>query len=155
MDRCDNQSVGVIVKNAGEYLLLERAKFPWGLAPPAGHIDDHGSEIDTAVAEVFEEVGIQLSLNSLVKVIDRRRIENHCRRPGGNYHNWTVFMAESENKETTASIDETNGLIWATAIDLQKLAENTRNTAPNQINQNSKILEKVWLDFFVELEIIQ
>lgn len=155
MDICDNQSVGVIVQNSGEFLLLQRAKFPWGLAPPAGHIDDHGSAIEAALAEVYEEVGIELPINSLIKVIDYRRINNVCRRPGGDYHNWTVFIAESETRETKASADETDGLLWISSTGLQYLANDTRNFDPNNVNQKSKVLEKIWLDFFVELEIIK
>jgi len=67
---CDNKSVGVIVQNdGGDILLLHRARFPFGMAPPAGHIDDHGSPEQAAVTEVFEEVGLTLPIDlSLIHI---------------------------------------------------------------------------------------
>ena len=155
MSTCDNQSVGVIVQNSGEFLLLQRAKFPWGLAPPAGHIDEHGTPEQAATAETYEEVGIELPLSSLVKVIANRRIDNKCRRSGGEYHDWTVFTAESSTRETVASEEETNGLYWLNSEQLQDLADYTRSTDPSNVNQKSRILEKVWLDFFVDLKFVR
>ena len=57
-NQCDNTSVGMIVRNdKDELLLIERKNEPYGFAPPAGHVDDHGSFEDAARAELEEEVG--------------------------------------------------------------------------------------------------
>jgi 8-oxo-dGTP pyrophosphatase MutT (NUDIX family) len=56
---CDNTSVGVIITNeANEFLMFERATFPPGLAPVAGHVDTHGTLRQAAETEVREEVGL-------------------------------------------------------------------------------------------------
>ncbi len=38
---CDNKVVGIIVLRDNKMLLIERKKFPFGFAPPAGHLDDN------------------------------------------------------------------------------------------------------------------
>src|SRR5215207_2812720 len=82
---CDNRSVGVVVRNtAGMLALLTRRKFPIGIAPPAGHVDDHGNSEQAAIEEVSEEIGVTLALSGLKRTtIANRRVENVCRRPGG------------------------------------------------------------------------
>jgi NUDIX domain len=66
--QCDNTSVGVVIRDAeGRFALLKRAKFPVGIAPAAGHIDDHGSPEQAALDEVREELGIVLTLDELKK----------------------------------------------------------------------------------------
>lgn len=35
---CDHTSVGMFVWRGGKLLLIERAKFPFGFAVPAGHL---------------------------------------------------------------------------------------------------------------------
>ncbi len=148
IERCDNKSVGVIISNnSGELLLIDRAKFPFGLAAPAGHVDQHGSPEQTAINEVLEEVGINLSINSLVKVIENRRIQNKCRRPEGDYHDWTVFAAQTNINEITPSLDETRGAKWYSNIELQEIAQNTIN----EKTDDNKVFEAIWLDFLIEL----
>src|SRR5487761_1087297 len=90
---CDHTSVGVIIHDQmGSLALLKRAKFPVGIAPAAGHIDDHGSPEQAARDEVYEELGIKVT--DLAKTsISNRRVENKCRREGGDYHYWYVFEA--------------------------------------------------------------
>ncbi len=38
---CDNKSVGIIVWRDNKVLLIERKKFHFGFALPAGHLDDN------------------------------------------------------------------------------------------------------------------
>ena len=149
---CDNKSVGVIVKNLkGNMLLIERARFPFALAPPAGHIDDHGSSLDAAVQEVFEEVGISLGKEGLVHVVKNRCIENRCRR-GGAFHDWDVYEATIASNVFTPSSEETSGARWYTPVQLRRLAGKTRRHA--NVGQRSDLLEAVWLDFFSELDLV-
>jgi 8-oxo-dGTP pyrophosphatase MutT (NUDIX family) len=43
-------------------LLIERRQFPFGFAPPAGHVDDGETYIDAACRELQEEVGLEAPL---------------------------------------------------------------------------------------------
>jgi len=90
--KCDNFSVGVIIKNSkDELLLIEREKFPHGFALPAGHIDAFSSPEACAIGEVKEEVG--LDINNL-KLLYEGEHRNVCRRKGGNHHYWYVYEAD-------------------------------------------------------------
>lgn len=146
---CDHKSVGVIIQNEkGDVLLLDRARFPFGLAPPAGHVDDHGSLEQTAIDETFEEVGLRVS--DLEKVIEERRVDNVCRRFGGDYHMWTVFTAAEATGDIIPNSDETKGASWRSLVDLQNLAQQTRER-----KVGAQTLEPIWLDFFSELGLIK
>ena len=73
---CDNKSVGVIIQNPeGEVALLRRAKFPVGMAPVAGHVDEHGSPEQAAIDEAAEEVGLHISLSGLRSTIIQARLQ--------------------------------------------------------------------------------
>lgn len=72
---CDHMSVGVLIQNdAGEYLMFERATAPAWIAPPAGHVDDHGEAEDAARAEMSEEVGLTVAepVQSHLACLDER-----------------------------------------------------------------------------------
>ena len=148
---CDHKSVGVIIKNPNdEILLLNRARYPFGLAAPAGHIDDHGSPEQAAVEEVFEEVGLTIPISGLIKVIDHRRINNWCRRQNGDHHIWTVYQANDVVGNITASLDETRGAFWHSRADLQYITDaSRRHTKPARAG--NQLFEPIWLDFFTEL----
>ena len=157
MDKhCDNKSVGVIVRNQeNELLLINRAKFPYGWASPAGHVDEHGTAEETAVAELKEETGLEISASALVKVIDNRRIDNKCRRLGGDHHYWTVFMVDAPTKIQFANNpDEVRDMAWFSKAKLEELAAQTRAIANPEEKHRSHILEQIWLDFFVELKLL-
>lgn len=149
---CDNTSVGVIIQNeAREVLLMNRARFPFGLAAPAGHIDTHGSPEQTATAEVYEEVGLYIPLSGLEKLIDARKVDNKCRRKGGDHHIWTVFSARNISGHIVASKDETKGAGWYAPEVLQVLADRTRQSTGKETHVGAQVLELIWLDFFTEL----
>lgn len=147
MERCDHTSVGVIIRNpADEILLLNRARFPWGYAPPAGHIDAHGSPAQAAIQEVYEEVGLVLPVTGLQRVISERSLANRCRRPGGDYHRWTVYTAHTTAVDLTPSSTETRGARWWSP-------EAVTTLATDPVGERER-LENIWLDFFQELGII-
>ena len=152
---CDNKSVGVIIRNTqNKVLLIDRARFPFGLAAPAGHIDEHGSEAQTAIQEVFEEVGLMLPLVGLRKVISSRRIENTCRRLGGDYHDWTVFMADGITGTPVSNNDEIINSNWYSPRELQVLADKSVSFKGIQIEKGQQLLEPIWLGFLSELGIV-
>jgi 8-oxo-dGTP pyrophosphatase MutT (NUDIX family) len=154
---CDNTSVGVIIKNQkGEIMLIERALGAVGNAPPAGHIDQHGTPEQAAIDEVREEVGLIVSLNDLrATPIHGRRTENKCRRIGGDHHAWSVYEADKFEGRLQPSPDETKGANWYSPEKLQELADRTKSFQAGKISQGSweskPGLEEIWLVFLTEL----
>jgi 8-oxo-dGTP pyrophosphatase MutT (NUDIX family) len=157
MKNCDNMSVGVIIQSPeGEFALLKRARFPVGIAPPAGHVDEHGQPEQAAINEVHEELGLVIAINGLLStVIQNRRVDNQCRRPGGDHHNWWVYESGEYSGDLSPDADETQGAGWYSPDDLQVLADRTKAFQAGQVSQQewetSPGLEEVWLDFFTEL----
>lgn len=154
---CDNLSVGVIVRNqTGNYALLERRKFPVGIAPIAGHVDDHGSLEQTALDEAHEELGVSLSLSDLIKTqIDDQRIDNACVRENGTFHKWTVYEATVSNQLLHPDQEETKGGDWYTPEIMQALADRTRayerGEVPETDWEQSPGLEPVWVEHLTKL----
>lgn len=60
----------VIAEWNGKIVLIERQKFPFGLALPGGHVDPGERPRKTAIREMREETGLELSR---VRFITRRR----------------------------------------------------------------------------------
>ena len=130
---CDNTSVGIIVRNdAGDILVIERKKFPFGHAAPAGHIDEFGSPELAARGELKEEVN--LSIVSMELVIENQLVSNHCRRFGGDHHYWWVFDAVVEG-EIVPSATETKNVFFANADTLQRLAAQTESYLTQTISE--------------------
>lgn len=153
---CDHKSIGVILTNEHDELaLLERRRFPVGIAPPAGHIDQHGGLEQAAVAEVLEEIGVPIAINGLKRLIDNRRIANTCRRIDGNYHDWTIYQAYTPSVQLLPSPDETRGASWYDRPSIANLARRTRLYQAGLISPDDweqyPGLEPVWLDFLTEL----
>ncbi|WP_309505372.1 NUDIX hydrolase [Streptomyces phytophilus] len=155
MKVCDNLSVGVVITNAaGDYLMFDRATFPPGIAPCAGHIDGHGTAEDAARAETEEELG--LTVERLTHVTGWWR-PNRCRRqPGarGVGHDWTVFRA-SVIGSLSPSVRETRNVRWIPASDLQALAERTLAHAHGRVAASEFTarpgVEPVWVQWLAVL----
>lgn len=84
---CDNTSVGMYVWKNEKLLLIERKKFPFGFAVPAGHVDKHGSFEDAARDEIQEEVGFEVTD---LELITEGRKEN-VRRRFGNFSRFSYI----------------------------------------------------------------
>lgn len=154
---CDNTSVGVLVfrdTDAGrELLLIERKKYPPGLAAPAGHVDDHGSFEAAARAELQEEVG--LTAQSLA-LIDKGRMNNPCRRPGGDWHYWCVYMAAVSGNTVSPSATETKGYLWVAREVMEDLLAGGAITREDSNGHPQEVtLEPVWRDIFEKVGILQ
>ena len=151
---CDNKSVGILVWQDDKLLLIERKKFPFGFAPPAGHIDEHGSFEQAAQNELKEEVGLN-ALN--VKLIIEGKKENPCRR-GGAWHYWKIYQAQVSG-ELSPSKEETKQAGWYSKDDLQELAERTKHYLVKEFDekawQKSPGLEVVWYDWLKEVNLIK
>jgi 8-oxo-dGTP pyrophosphatase MutT (NUDIX family) len=153
---CDNTSVGVVLQNErDEILLLNRQKFPYGWAAPAGHLDEHGTAEQAAVQELEEETGIHISADGLVRAIHNVRKENTCRRRGGSFHNWTVYTANTNQEPVHTNTDEARSLRWFTRAELQHLADHTRALTEHAKENRDEYLELIWLRFFIELGIVE
>ena len=154
---CDNMSVGVIIQNSeGKIALLKRARFPVGIAPPAGHVDDHGSPKQAALDEVREELGLIIAPDNLRPTgIQERKVNNQCRRPGGDHHVWWVYEANEFSGELVPDPEETKGADWYDATQLQSLADRTKAFRAGSVPADewgaNPGLEEIWLDFLVEL----
>jgi len=154
-NQCDNTSVGMIVRNdKDELLLIERKNEPYGFAPPAGHVDDHSSFEDAARAELEEEVGL---IASELKLLIQGRKEYACRREGGDYHNWKIY-AVTATDEVKRSKKETKQVGWYTALAIRELAAKTEKYNRGEISEEawrrSPGIEPVWYEWFRELNII-
>ena len=155
---CDNTSVGVIITDPeGRHLLFTRATPPAGVAPSAGHIDDHGTPEDAARAEVHEETG--LTVTTLTPLINRWR-HNVCRRQHGGYgpgHEWTIYRAVVTG-ELKTDPREARDARWYTSEELQTLAERTARHANGWTSTADFTaepgIEPVWADFLHELGLI-
>jgi 8-oxo-dGTP pyrophosphatase MutT (NUDIX family) len=157
---CDNKSVGIVVRNAeGSIALLKRARFPFGYAPVAGHIDDHGTARQAAVDETNEEIGLTImAANLQPTAIANTRFNNHCRRRGGTFHDWWVFTVNTFSGSITPSVEETKGADWYSIQEVQQLADRTTDYHAQLIAQQDwdadPGLEDVWIEILRRLDII-
>lgn len=155
---CDNRSVGVILTNDNdEMALLTRGRFPIGIAPPAGHVDGHGSLEQAAIDEVNEELGVLLAIDGLRRTaIADRHVENVCRRVGGDHHLWTVYEARVGSAvQLEPDPQETKGAKWYPPKTVRALAVRTRQYQLGGVNESEWAirpgLEPVWVDFIEEV----
>ncbi len=156
--RCDNRSVGVLIRDrVGRLLMFERVTPPVGVAPPAGHVDDHGGADDAARAEVAEEVG--LTVTSLRPVLVRWQ-PNVCRRlpgPDGVGHTWTVYEAQAAGA-VAAAPREARRPRWLAAGEVQALADRTvlfaRGGMSADVFAAEPGLEPAWVGLLAELGVV-
>jgi ADP-ribose pyrophosphatase YjhB (NUDIX family) len=151
---CDNTSVGMFIWKDGKLLLIERMKFPFGFAVPAGHVDNHGSFENAAKEEVEEEVGLEVTE---LKLIAEGRRENVCRRPGGSWHYWKLYETKVQG-DLKPSQDETKKAGWYTKDEIRKMAERTEKYTRREISEDewklSPGLERNFCEWAKELHII-
>lgn len=151
---CDHASVGILVFKDDKLLLIERKLFPFGFAPPAGHIDQHGSPEQAAKDELQEETGL---ITDAVKLKTEGKKNNHCRRLNGDWHYWYVYTAEA-NGEVKGNPDETKKVGWYSVDQISLLAQRTQQYLSGKISEkdweDSPGLEVVWLEWLKQLKII-
>ena len=153
---CDHTSVGLLVPRNDSLLLIERARPPFGMAPPAGHVDDDPSYEDAARRELLEEVGLRISE---LELVGEGRRDNPCRRPGGTWHYWRIFRVQTAMGSVSPSPHETNQVFWAGPDQLQALAERTRAYLVGRMTdrewQEAPGLEPVWYGWLRQLSLVQ
>jgi len=152
---CDHSSVGVLVWRDARLLLIERKREPFGFAPPAGHVDDHGSFEDAARAELFEETGLEAGE---IELIAQGYRENRCRRPRGYWHYWKIYRAEFAG-EVNTSEDEVVSHRWCAVGELSELAAKTLRHIESGSSQAEMRadpgLEVVWVGWLAKIGLLE
>lgn len=120
--QCDNKSVGVIIRNGENLLLITRKNFPISFALPAGHLDGDTYE-EAAMREIFEETNLRVTQ---IKKICEAVLYNPCKREGGSHHAWQVYEALEWSGGLQAGSDADRAL-WAPPDTLRHYAEHTRS----------------------------
>lgn len=150
---CDYTSVGILVWYEDKLLLLERKNFPFGFAPPAGHLDGD-TYPEAAKRELKEEVGLDV-IN--LKLLVEEKVENRCKRKEGDWHHWKVYEAEVRGK-IERSVEETKQVGWYTKSEIEELANKTEQYLQGKITKiewgKTPGIEPVWYNFFKKLTII-
>lgn len=151
---CDHTSVGMLVYQNDKILLIERAKFPFGFAMPAGHVDGDKTFEESAKRELQEEVGLEAKEMELI--IEGRR-ENQCRRQDGTWHYWKIYKVVAEG-EIKRSLDETKQANWYFVDQIKDLALRTEKYLNKEISEEdwnkNPGLEPVMFEWFRDLKII-
>ncbi|HAV11037.1 MAG TPA: hypothetical protein DCX32_00600 [Candidatus Moranbacteria bacterium] len=129
-----HKSAGAIIKNdKGKILMLERTKFPFGWACPAGHVDEGEKPEDAMVREVWEETGLSVKEYEL---LFHEFVEwNECSR-GVRGHDWSLFEAIEWEGEAVSN-SESKNMKWVGVDEIKGLE-----------------LEPVWKYWFEKLKII-
>lgn len=157
-DHCDHTSVGVLLSSPAGLLVFERATPPAGLAPVAGHLDQHGSPEQAAQAEVAEEVGLTATHLHLHLLLDTWR-PNRCRRtPTGPVgHRWWVFEAQATGP-LRPSAREVRAPRWIHPGQLQSCALRTAAYAQGHLSEQAFEREPglvpVWVRFLTDLQLV-
>lgn len=136
--------------------MFERATPPIGVAPVAGHIDQHGGPERAAHQETAEEVG--LTATHLHLLLHRWR-PNRCRRPTSQPpgHDWWIFQAHASGS-LRPSAREVRTPRWAQPDQLQQLALRTAAYASGDLSESEFTaepgLQPVWVGFLHELQLV-
>lgn len=152
--KCDHTSVGMLIWQNRKLLLIERKQFPFGFAPPAGHVDKRLSFEEAAKKELLEETSLRAKR---LKLIIEGKKNNPCRRKRGAWHYWKIYEVETIGK-VKGSINETKQTGWYSKKEIKKLAKRTQRYIEGKISEDewekSPGLEVVWYQWMKELKII-
>lgn len=152
--KCDHTSVGMFVWRNDKLLLIERAKFPFGYAVPAGHLDGDPDYETAAKRELKEEVG--LDAIRLDPVFDGRK-ENPCRRESGTWHHWKLYQVEATG-DLSPSLQETKRVDWYSVEQINALAIRTEKFLAGEISpaewERNPGLEPVMVEFWKLLSLL-
>ena len=147
----------MLISSPAGLLVFERASPPAGIAPVAGHLDQHGGPEQAARAEVAEEVGLTVIWLRLMATAWR---PNRCRRPSNDRvgHHWWIFRAQASG-ELRPSAREVRAPRWLHPDQLQQYAHRTAAYAAGQLDQEQFTaepgLEPVWVRFLHELQLVR
>jgi ADP-ribose pyrophosphatase YjhB (NUDIX family) len=126
-------SAGVVIECKGKYLLLDRINPPFGLACPAGHIDEGEDSKVACLRELKEETGIALS--DIEFVYEEEIPWNYCK--SAEVHYWYLYKASVESESVTLEKEGAKSIGWYSTEEIKTLN-----------------LEKVWEYWLKKLNII-
>lgn len=151
---CDHTSVGMFVWKDEKLLLIERAKFPFGFAIPAGHVDGDSNYEESARRELREEVGLEAG--DLRLLVEGRK-ENPCRRDGGTWHYWKMYEVITTG-DIKRSEDETKQVGWYTKEQIKEFGGKTEKYQNKEITESdweqNPGLEPIMYEWFKELKLL-
>lgn len=126
-------SVGAVIERYGKFLLIDRAKPPFGFAGLAGHVDTSEEPEDALIREVKEESSLEVISTELLCA---EFVEwNECSR-GVKGHFWYLYRCEVAGEVQIDSREE-KSIGWVATSDIKNLQ-----------------LEPVWEYWFKKLGII-
>ncbi len=126
-------SAGAVIRKGDKLLLIDRVKPPFGLAGPAGHIDE-GETPEAAVRrEVEEETGLEVASAKLL--FDEFVEWNECSK-GTTGHHWYVYECQTKGEIKLADA-EASAFDWFNVEDLRDVE-----------------LESVWEYWFEKMELL-
>ncbi|HCP08924.1 MAG TPA: hypothetical protein DIT25_03960 [Candidatus Moranbacteria bacterium] len=130
-----HRSAGAIIRNEeGKILMMDRKKFPFGWACPAGHVDEGESPDQAVVREIKEEMNLDVKDPKLL--IHEFVGWNECSK-GVKGHDWFLFEITEWTGEVEGSGAEAKSFAWKNIEEIKTLQ-----------------LEPVWEYWFKKLRII-
>lgn len=110
-----HETAGVFAYNGeGKFLFFERMAYPFGLTPPAGHVDRGERPAVSAQRELREETTVNLPARAFQLLATDDIRGDQCRR-GADVHRWHSFVCAIP-KGATVRIDPREGSrpVWLT-----------------------------------------
>ena len=132
-DKALHLSVGAVIERDGKYLLIDRAKPPYGFASIAGHIEENETAEQALAREIAEESGLTLVRHE--KIFEEVMNRYSCDR-GVSIHRWHVYACEVSGT-VKRSQRETKSIGWYSKEEIARLE-----------------LEPVWKHWFNKMNII-
>lgn len=129
-----HKSVGALIRNGDEILMMDRVNPPFGWACSAGHIEENEKPEEALIRETKEELGIDVLE---YKLLIHEFVEwNECKK-GVKGHDWYVFEVLKWEGELKEKDKEAKIIKWLNVKELKNLN-----------------IEKVWQLWFKKLKII-
>jgi len=110
-----HEAAGIFVLNErNEMLFFDRTRFPFGLTPPAGHVDKGEEPAIAAQRELYEETGVGLPAHRFTHAVTADVAGDSCRR-GCDAHRWHAFTVRVPN-DVRIRVDKSEGVrpVWFT-----------------------------------------
>ena len=122
MAQCDNKSVGVVIKQDDDFVVILRKNYPVSYACVAGHLDGDTPR-QAAIKEAGEEAHVSVDT---LKRLFCGTFSNSCRRDGGGFHEWSIFEAVKWHGKVKAGSDAKEAYVFSLRK-LSALAKRTRS----------------------------